>query len=595
MHIRFTAHLAPLLLTVASPGLMLLACGGSDSSNEGGDTSISTGKTTSDIEVPDATTGGDDGCTRAEVVSAVTVLRPEPFDVVLVADNSGSIGWSKDALSSGLRNLLSLVHGQDVRFFLLSPTQYGASSQDARDRVGGDLVVYADEATQMPHENAVTRYEQSCTDQEGKPADCANRFTAGYGLSVRGTWAFEMPAPIAAITPDMDAIQIEEQQDRIAEEVLALGTNGAQSEQPICTLSRYITRAPELLPKHAVFVVLSDEDDVSDPADCLESYAYDAEPAGAFDGPCDQDCDYYQYQMISPRQLQSITATCTPVDDQGQPRPESATTSSVSSSAKLCVEGKTDCDAEDIELFSRFCTDGGLVSDCTAACGGSAVLLTCDLRRAEDTIDLCNAGFSEAGVDYVNLGDYCETTAAEEGPWMDCESQGYDEDSIVAYSGPETFTQVIDATTIDEQASEFHRLAESAFGNGGYFVESIVFAPDFDCELKSGQSYGTQLAALASSPDDVFPICGDYAPALARIESFAQRLVNNHFTLSLASDEMVIGVSIQSRDGELRPLSDGDYDFDRDDGSLTVDEDLLLPSDLGIEVNIEDSCIEIVR
>src|SRR6187551_1730863 len=124
--------------------LLPLAC---ESSDRGGPTTGGDGDGDTlnpDLDATDSGGETDPDCTRAESVAAITVLRPEPFDVVIVADNSGSISWSRDSLSQGLQNLLSLVHGQDVRFFLLSPTQYGASSQAARDRVGRDLVTYVD-------------------------------------------------------------------------------------------------------------------------------------------------------------------------------------------------------------------------------------------------------------------------------------------------------------------------------------------------------------------------------------------------------------------------------------------------------------------
>ncbi len=582
------------------PILLALSCGGpgtgqdgtgQDGTGQNGDVEIHDSE--NDLQPTDPDAGQQ--CTRAESIAAVTVLRPEPFDVIIVADNSGSISWSRDSLSAGLQNLLSLVHGQDVRFFLLSPTQYGASSQEARDRVGHYLVTYEDEATGMAHTNAVTEYAQTCTDQSGEPADCAERFQSGNGYSVRGSWSFELPEPIAAITPDMDGTAIEEQQQKIADAILAQGTGGAQLEQPICTLSRYITQDPELLPEHAVFVVIADEDDTSDPADCLASYTYDAEQIGAFDGKCEKDCDYYSYTMSSEHVLQTISATCTRVDDQGQPRPETATTLSVSSTSKLCVEDKTECDDEDLATLSASCGEGNIITDCEPSCGNSSTILRCELQRASSDIDLCSEAFSEAGVSYESMSEYCETTAPDEGPWMDCTSQGYSEDSIPAFAGPEELTQVIEAATIEEQMTEFHQRANSAFGEGGYFVESIVFAPQFSCELQSGQSYGTHLSELATSPEDVFPICGDYAPALQRIESFAQRLVENEFGLRLASDESILKVSIQSRSGEPRPLSESDYEFDREGELLTVAEGLLQPSDVGIAVTVEDSCIEVVR
>jgi len=575
--------------------LLPVAC---ESSDRGGPTTGGDGDGDTlnpDLDATDSGGETDPDCTRAESVAAITVLRPEPFDVVIVADNSGSISWSRDSLSQGLQNLLSLVHGQDVRFFLLSPTQYGASSQAARDRVGRDLVTYVDVATGEPHENPVTEYTQTCIGQDGLPADCADRFYSESGFSVRGTWEFTLPDPIAVVTPEMTASDVEAQQEAISDAVLALGTQGAQAEQPICTLSRYITQTPELLPKHAVFLVLSDEDDSSAPADCLKSYAYDATPTGEFDTQCDQDCDYYRYQMTSPQALQDIEATCTPLDDQGQPRTDQATVLSVSSTSKFCVVGKTECDEEDSEILDIVCGEGKVVTECKTSCGLTSTILTCELSRPDTSADLCTTPFVEGGMNFANMSEYCTFAQPEIESWMNCATQGYKEGGTVAFSGPEVLTPVIDVDTLEEQAEEFHKLASTAFGDGGYFVESIVFAPEFECELQSGQSHGTRLSELATSPDDVFPICGDYAPALGRIEGFAQRLVSNEFEIELASDETITAVSIQSRSGELRPLTEDQYEYDEDRQRLIVDEQLLLAADVGVDATIVDSCIEIIR
>src|SRR5262252_6915161 len=46
----------------------------------------------------------DAGCRRDVSLKAVTFGKPPPFDVVIVADNSDSLSWSRDDLSSGLAN-----------------------------------------------------------------------------------------------------------------------------------------------------------------------------------------------------------------------------------------------------------------------------------------------------------------------------------------------------------------------------------------------------------------------------------------------------------------------------------------------------------
>src|SRR5213083_2298 len=71
-------------------------------------------------------------CERNVSLAAVTLGEPQPFDLIIVADNSDSVAWSRNELSTGLHDLLTQVQGRAVRVFLLTPTQYGASSAAAQ-------------------------------------------------------------------------------------------------------------------------------------------------------------------------------------------------------------------------------------------------------------------------------------------------------------------------------------------------------------------------------------------------------------------------------------------------------------------------------
>src|SRR6478609_4982777 len=267
---------------------LALACGSAGESSVSGDPGSGGQSGGSNLNVSHAGIGGGGPkCTRVETISALAIERPEPFDVVIVADHSGSLSWSRDSLSAGLKNLLAYAHGQEVRFFVLTPTQYNASSEAARTTGNRQLVVWKDPVTNEPYLHAITEFNEVCTDVTGAKFDCAKREEAyGKGITIKGTWDFQMPAAIAAITPDMTLSQIDEQQRKIAEGILALGSNGAQSEQPICTLNRYIAQGAASLPKHAVFVILSDEDDHSTPGECLASYTYQERADGKNDAPC---------------------------------------------------------------------------------------------------------------------------------------------------------------------------------------------------------------------------------------------------------------------------------------------------------------------
>src|SRR6187551_554641 len=278
---------------------LVIGCGSPGESGISGLVGGAGGSGGSGLDVAQSGNGGGPKCTRVENISALAIERPEPFDVVIVADHSGSLSWSRDSLSAGLKNLLSYAHGQEVRFFVLTPTQYGASSEAARTQGYLPLVTWKDPVTNKPYSHAITEFREVCTDLTGAPFDCAKRDEArGKGISIKGTWDFQMPPPIAAIKPDMTAAQIGEQQDKIAAGILALGSDGAQTEQPICTLNRYIAQMPSSLPKHAVFILLSDEDDQSTPEECLASYAYEEHEDGKNDAACTQNCDVYRFEAL---------------------------------------------------------------------------------------------------------------------------------------------------------------------------------------------------------------------------------------------------------------------------------------------------------
>lgn len=579
---------------------LALACGSPDDSRVGDPQHFGAGGAGSDnLDVSHAGIGGGGPkCTRVETLSALAIERPEPFDVVIVADHSGSLSWSRDSLSAGLKNLLAYAHGQQVRFFVLTPTQYGASSEAAQSPNSGDLVVWKDPVTDKPYSHASTEYKQVCTDLSGAPFDCATRNTMyGKGIAVKGAWEFQMPPPIAAITPDMTAAQIAEQQQKIADGILALGSDGAQTEQPICTLNRYIAQNAAVLPKHAVFIILSDEDDKSTPDECLLSYSYQEHQDGKNDAPCTENCDVYRFEALYMHTDESVEYDCVPVDDKGVHHPENALHYSASSSAgPMCTPGSvTSCGDFEIGLASSFCKGDFVPENCKATCNGDAGSgYFCTLDRPTASPDLCTTAFSLNGNTYSNFPDYCTKTYGDS-PFKDCKSSGYKLGVNPRYLGDEVITPVVDVATLADMASHFRSSADASFGKDEYFVESIVLDPAFNCAVNAGQSYGATLKSLATSSTDVYPLCSDYAPALQRIQTFAKRLVKNEFPLELASDEVVDAVDAIDVDGKRRTLLESDYHYDRDQNLLIVNPGVLGPSDLSLDLTVADTCIEIVR
>src|SRR5688500_19957971 len=137
--------------------------GGGRASEPGADAFVVKLPPRTDALIPDATS-----CSRSVSLKAVAISRPVAFDVVIVADNSDSLSWSRDSLSAGLRNLLARVKGHEARFFVLTSTQYGASSAAAINAItAGDLVSWKDSVTGLPYSNPMTEYVQTCLDGNG--------------------------------------------------------------------------------------------------------------------------------------------------------------------------------------------------------------------------------------------------------------------------------------------------------------------------------------------------------------------------------------------------------------------------------------------
>jgi hypothetical protein len=536
--------------------------------------------------------GGGPTCQKEVTFSNVVVERPEPFDVVIVADHSGSISWSRANLTEGLQNLLSYVHGQEVRFFLLTPTQYGASSEKAVTAGNAPLVSWRDPVTREPYQNAITEYQLDCSDVNGAAIDCdLHEAYFGTGLTLKGRWHFQMPEPLARITPAMSDAEVAAEQSRIADSILALGAEGAQIEQPLCSLHRYIAQAASVLPKHAVFLLLSDEDDASTPDQCLLSYTYQetGEPA---DSPCDADCDFTRYSATFTKSVESNDYTCMPVDDDGTRHPEGAYQGGgVSGGNPECVPGPAvPCGSEQQALAQEFCGEGYIAEDCMVSCGGGSGY-TCfvDLPLPDISVDACTQSFSLSGMSYASIADYCERTRMDS-PFVDCESKTYDRGGGMRYHGMETIEKLVDVPTTAELAAAFTARADAAFGAGEYFVATILHDAAFDCELGGGQTYGTTLKTLASTPEDVFPLCGDYAPALQRIRNFAQRLVKTDYQLTLKEDEELGAITLIDRAGNERTLAPTDYRFDPATGMLTLHDGVLAPNDVSLQLRILRAC-----
>ncbi len=547
----------------------------------------------------------DVACSRSVNLRGITITRPVPFDVVIVADNTDSLSWSRDSLSSGLKNLLARVHGHDARFFVLTTTQYGASSQDAVSPLTGkDIVSWRDSVSRTPYKNEVTSYRQECTDGKGAPRACpTSPPVRSEAWTVKGKWQFTMPAPVAAITPDMDDAAIATEQKRIADAILALGGGGSEQEQPVCTFLRYIGQDAQALPKHAVFVVLTDEDDTSPSAVCLAGYQASQQVRAVPNVGCLSNCAKYTYVAERANQQLRMAFICVPTDDKGTTHPDLATQKTLLLEVESHCAGDAGstfslpCTSQDLTKASTACGAGNTVQDCKRQCEVGDSILQCSLERTDDKIDICTQAFDWQGVHYTDLADYCSRKYGA-ATWK-CRVFGTNPapaDAGTYAESSESTTQLIPgATSTADLISSFKTSANRLIGAGNYSIETIVLDPAFSCPVRSGQSYATNLRTLASSSRDVFPLCEDYAPAVARIADFADYLIQTSFPLDLDDYEIVDSLVVTDKQGKKRTIEASGYQYDDKAKQLVFNSGVLSAEDDTLAVEVAHECHRIIR
>jgi hypothetical protein len=559
-----------------------------------------------DASSKDGRPGSDDiSCSRSVNLRGISITRPVPFDVIIVADNTDSLSWSRDSLSSGLKNLLAHVHGHEARFFVLTTTQYGASSQAAVSPITGkDIVSWRDPVTQVSYAKEMTAYQQDCTDGNGAPRACPKPpLVYSEAWNVKGTWKFTMPAPVAAITPDMDDTAIASEQKRISDAILALGGGGSEQEQPICTLLRYIGQDAAALPKHAVFVVLTDEDDSSPPEVCLAGYQAQKEVNASPNVTCESNCASYVYLAHRPNQELDLGYTCVPTDDKGTAHPELATQKTlVLETISQCAgdagsSASLACNSSELTKATTDCGAGNVVQNCTHNCVVGKGSLQCNLIRSDNKIDACTQPFDWQGAHYLNMADYCSRKSGF-GEWT-CQVQGLnpapaDAGFYTSY-GESSIPLNPSALSTADMIKTFKDSANRLIGSSHFSVETIILDPSFSCQVRSGQSYGTNLRTLASSSSDVFPLCEDYAPAVARIADFADYLIQTTFPLDLDPYEAVDTVVVTNKQSQKRTIATSGYKYDDKAKQLIFSPGALTAQDDTLAVNVARECHIIIR
>ncbi len=539
--------------------------------------------------------GGGPECERELSFEAVILGEPAPFDLIVVADHSDSLGFSRDELAQGLSDLLDGVRGRHVRVFLLTPTQYGASSAPAQyPQTGEPVVAWQDPATGEAYEPAMTTYSQSCTDLDRTPIDCPDP-RAELPYLVVGTWEFAMPPPIAELTPEQTEAEFQAQEQALADAILSIRGKGSPHEQPLCTLARYIFQDPELLPSNAVFLVLSDEDDGSTPAECLKGFeaGLTLVERDAGSEACSSDCDGYLYSIPGENYWERLEYHCAAFDDVGMmlPGTENSDWDNVALVDSCAEVSPGPCSDAEWESVARNCDVGTEVFSCERQCYTN--VLPCQVQLPDASVDACTEAFVYNGIQYKDLPEYC--ALIDRPATGACTSSGFNELTSTSLTSSQRLTQVTPGFMTEHLAHHVLQEAESQFGEDNFLVEAIVHDPSFSCELGAGQSYATNLSRIVADSRHLFPLCESYAPALASVLGFAQALTQTEFLLQLEEGESINQVLVEARDGAQRELPTTSWTYDDATGTLRIDRSVITGTDSRLNVEVTSACIPIIE
>lgn len=535
-------------------------------------------------------------CERNVSLAAVTLGEPQPFDLIIVGDNSDSVAWSRNELSTGLHDLLTQVQGRAVRVFLLTPTQYGASSAAAQMPLSGESVVaWKDPQTGKAYQNAMTSFEVACSDPtSGATIACPN-ILGPTPFNSDGTWKFTMPAPIAVLRPDMTDAEFAAQRDAVASAIMANEGNGSPQEQPLCTLARYINQDPGSLPANAVFLLIEDEDDVSVPRDCLAGYSgtLNAVKGEAAVTPCTSNCVAYRYSATGSSTTKGFTFTCAAFDDLGNRIAGTDQMGYASQGSYADCTGIVDgpCSSEEAQIDASFCEKGRTLTSCQRRCS-TVDNTTCTVELHDATINPCTQAFTLNGTNYRNFAAYCANQGSN---WKGCSGGGVNIQYSSTLTGGYSPKPLTDGSSTADIGKYFKTKANTAFKHNASQLEAIVFEPEFSCNLKQGQSNATNIAQFVEDKSHLFPICESYAPALAGVLSFAQGLVQTEFPLLLAADEHVTSVRVVAKDGSERALDSGAYTYSSSTQTLSLSRSALNSQDSTLRVEVTSDCRPVVK
>ena len=209
----------------------------------------------------------DGKCKTGQMNPDIDVIRP-PTKVLFVVDNSRTMSLSQSYLATGVQDMAKDLHGFDADFFIYSTTDQALSSNETNSNLRNDKPVLNSSKLQTCSWKEMV--DGKWVDKTGAicPNDKQGLFTSEFINLMNPSLAqgikFRSTDPMT---------QLQQSSQNLASAVTSTGIEGSSTETGLCTLVRSVYNEAEnkIFKKgdNAALVILSDENDASDPAQCI--------------------------------------------------------------------------------------------------------------------------------------------------------------------------------------------------------------------------------------------------------------------------------------------------------------------------------------
>jgi hypothetical protein len=468
--------------------------------------------------LPNAKVAGVNVVTKQ--VSINPAFNPQNADmkVLIVVDDSYTMSQSQSRLSSAMDSLLNPLEGRNVDFKIVSTSG-----------IPDNQIDYDIQTTNISASTVQNTFSNSIGNRHG-----TLRSLQGY-----------------------NATQFATLKNQIKSAILAVGTNGSDTEEGFCAAARQLfdtssNRFFNLGDKTAI-IFLTDEDDASTYSKCLSAYQ--------------ENTSASQVVIYNYTQKRAKLTLEYQVNRDGLVSWYPVTWGiSLPSPNNYVLDGN--CSVSDLAAVQDKITQMGYTIRNVGTCTYEAVQANyygADLgdNGSVPSKNLCSGTVTYQGQSYSNLYTFV-AAGGHSAISGSCTKQTVSTNSVTASSN---IVSVIKSDAVASDAQDLRSAlvnkSHELFGTGFIFA-SIIRRNGETCSLQTGQSYGAkyeQLTTNLNSNAVIETMCAtNFSTVLANVSTFIQNTANRSYVIpDMATDESVFSVGIR-RNNNLIALSSTQFE-----------------------------------